>query len=101
MQQRVQNHSMKIKLQSSLILIIFYTTHVAFCQQYSWTNISSNLPKCSHDTVIINGGADTLIANISGISFLDDNHGWICTYHPFDGEPSAVLETTDGGLTWT
>lgn len=101
MQQRVQNHSMKFILQSSLILIIFYTTHVAFCQQYSWTNISSNLPKFSHDTVIINGGADTLIANISGISFLDDNHGWICTYHPFDGEPSAVLETTDGGLTWT
>jgi photosystem II stability/assembly factor-like uncharacterized protein len=86
------------------ILIFLYsllTVHGSLSQQYSWTNISANLPDFYNDTVIINGGADTLIANISGISFLDNNHGWICTYHPFDGEPSAVLETTDGGLTWT
>lgn len=82
-----------------LLLIIFHCSLNA--QQYGWTDISGNLPDFYNDTVIINGGADTLIVNISGISFLDDNHGWISTYHPFDGEPSAVLETTDGGLTWT
>ena len=84
-----------------LINLALCTLHFAFAQQYGWKNISANLPTFYNDTVIINGGADTLIANISGISFLDDNHGWICTYHPFDGEPSAVLETTDGGRTWT
>jgi len=84
-----------------ILLFSFCIFHFSFGQQYGWTNISSNFPDFYNDTVIINGGADTLIASISGISFLDDNHGWICTYHPFDGEPSAILETTDGGQTWT
>lgn len=87
-----------------LILILhlaFFNLHFAFAQQYGWTNITANLPDFVNDTVIINNGADTIIANISGLSFIDDNHGWICTNHPFDGEPSAVLETADGGVTWT
>ncbi len=83
-----------------LLLCSLFTVHCSLSQQYGWQNITGNLPDFYNDTVIINGGADTLIANISGISFLDDNHGWICTFHPFDGEPSAVLETTDGGQTW-
>jgi len=86
-----------------LILVFIFSLffiHFSLAQQYAWINISANLPKFFHDTVIVNNGADTLIANISGISFIDDNHGWICTYHPFDGDPSAVLETTDGGETW-
>lgn len=73
----------------------------SIAQQYGWTNITVNLPDFYNDTVIINNGADTIIASISGLSFIDDNHGWICTNHPFDGEPSAVLETTDGGQSWT
>ena len=86
-----------------LILILNYSflTLNCFAQQYAWQNISSKLPEFYRDTTIINGGADTIIANIHGISFIDDNHGWICTYHPFDAEPSAVLETTNGGQTWT
>jgi len=88
------------KLQAASLLFALCTLNFALAQQYGWTDISGNLPDFYKDTVIINGGADTLIANISGISFLDDNHGWISTYHPFDGEPSAVLETTDGGQTW-
>lgn len=30
-----------------------------------------------------------------------DSDGWICTSHPFDQDSSAVLETTDGGQTWS
>lgn len=70
-------------------------------QQYGWKNITANLPEFHRDTTIINDGADTIVARISGISFIDDNHGWISTGHPFDGDSSAVLETTDGGQTWT
>ncbi len=79
------------------IIIIFN----CYAQQYGWINISGNLPDFYRDTTIINNGADTIIASISGLSFVNNDHGWICTNHPFDGEPSAVLETTDGGLTWT
>ncbi len=91
----------RFKVQAACLLFALCPLNFAIAQQYGWTDISANLPDFYNDTVIINGGADTLIANISGISFLDDNHGWISTYHPFDGEPSAVLETTDGGQTWT
>ncbi|MBL7905115.1 MAG: T9SS type A sorting domain-containing protein [Bacteroidales bacterium] len=84
-----------------MIFLAFYIMHPTNGQQNSWTSITANLPDFINDTVIINNGADTIIANISGLSFIDDNHGWICTNHPFDGEPSAVLETTDGGATWT
>ena len=87
-----------------LIIILhfsFFIIFISFGQQYNWTTISANLPKFYRDTTIINGGADTIIASISGISFLDDNHGWICTGHPFDADPSAILETNDGGQTWT
>ncbi len=87
---------------SLLILASLLTLHCSlFAQQYGWTNITANLPDFNNDTVIINNGADTIIANISGLTFIDDNHGWICTNHPFDGEQSAVLETIDGGQTWT
>lgn len=97
--------SSPFRLKNLVILSALFLSQMliipAEAQEYSWLNISTNLPKFIRDTTIINGGADTMIANISGISFVDDNHGWISTYHPFDGEPSAVLETTDGGLTWT
>lgn len=73
----------------------------SFAQSSSWKNITDNLPRFHRDTTIINGGADTILAAISGISFIDDHHGWICTSHPYDGDSSAVLETTDGGQTWT
>jgi hypothetical protein len=87
-----------------LLLYLFFSFFISLfapAQQYGWKNITANLPKFFRDTSIINGGADTIVANISGISFIDDSHGWICTYHPFFGDFSAVLETTDGGQTWT
>ncbi|MDX9906533.1 MAG: YCF48-related protein [Bacteroidales bacterium] len=102
MKTKIQKSASRFILHRSLLLCSLLTAQCSLnAQHYGWTDISGNLPDFYNDTVIINGGADTLIANISGISFLDDNHGWICTYHPFDGEPSAVLETTDGGQTWT
>jgi photosystem II stability/assembly factor-like uncharacterized protein len=87
-----------------LLLSLFNFSFIifnCFAQQYGWIEISGNLPDFYRDTTIINNGADTIIASISGLSFLNDDHGWICTNHPFDGDASAVLETTDGGLTWT
>ncbi|HOX79016.1 MAG TPA: YCF48-related protein [Bacteroidales bacterium] len=102
MKPKTQKFASRLTLHCSLILCSLLTVHCSLnAQQYGWVDISGNLPDFYNDTVIINDGADTLIANISGISFLDDNHGWISTYHPFDGEPSAVLETTDGGQNWT
>lgn len=86
----------------SFILFVVSCLHgPVLSQPYGWKNITANLPKFHRDTTIINDGADTIIARISGITFLDNNHGWICTSHPFDGDSSAVLETIDGGLTWT
>jgi photosystem II stability/assembly factor-like uncharacterized protein len=101
MKTKSQKPASRFILHAAMILLALCPMPYALSQQYAWTNISANLPDFYNDTVIINGGADTIIANISGLSFIDDHHGWICTNHPFDGEPSAVLETTDGGLSWT
>ena len=102
MKPKIQKSASPINFHVLLICYSLLTIHCSLnAQQYGWSNITANLPKFYRDTTIINSGADTIIANISGISFLDDNHGWICTSHPFEGDPSAVLETTDGGLTWT
>jgi hypothetical protein len=69
-------------------------------QQYGWIDISANLPKYPFDTTIINNGADTIIANISDISFINDNEGWVTTWHPWSQDSAAILHTTDGGNTW-
>ncbi|MHC1706558.1 MAG: YCF48-related protein [Bacteroidales bacterium] len=90
-------------MKKCILIILISLAGMGICrgQQYGWSNISASLPDFYNDTVIINGGADTIIASISDICFLDDNHGWICTDHPFTSQPSAVLKTTDGGQTWT
>ena len=84
-----------------ILLLCLAFSGACLAQQPGWRNITANLPGFYRDTTIINGGADTIVAGISGISFIDDLHGWVSTNHPFDGDESAVLETTDGGETWT
>jgi hypothetical protein len=86
-----------------LIFIIHFSLfaiHFSLGQQYGWTDISQNLPDYPFDTVIINNGADTVIAHISDISFINDNEGWVSTWHAFSDENAAILHTTDGGGTW-
>ncbi len=86
-----------------LILIFHFSLfvfHFSLAQQYGWKDISNNLPDYPFDTTIINEGADTLIAQISDICFINDNEGWVTTWHAFDDENAAILHTTDGGETW-
>jgi hypothetical protein len=85
------------------LLIVHFalcTLNFALSQQYGWTDISHNLPDYSFDTTIINNGEDTLIAILTDISFINDNEGWITTWHAFSDENAAILHTTDGGETW-
>jgi hypothetical protein len=85
------------------LLIIHYSLfvfHNSLAQQYGWTDISKNLPDYPFDTTIINAGADTIFAHISDISFINDNEGWVTTWHPFNDQNAAILHTTDGGGTW-
>ncbi len=90
-----------ITIRNFLILhFAFFILHFSFAQQYGWTDISQNLPDYPFDTVIINNGADTGIANISDISFINDNEGWVTTWHAFSDQNAAILHTTDGGGTW-
>jgi photosystem II stability/assembly factor-like uncharacterized protein len=87
------------KLHIALLLLAISPTLYALCQQYGWTDISSNLPDFPYDTAIINNGEDTVIAGISGICFISANEGWIATSHPFE-DSAAILHTTDGGVSW-
>ncbi|MHC1706586.1 MAG: T9SS type A sorting domain-containing protein [Bacteroidales bacterium] len=88
-------------MKRTILIILFSMTGLvpSFAQQNAWVDISGNLPDFPYDTSIINGGADTIIANITDISFISDNEGWITTYHPFN-DSAAILHTTDGGFTW-
>ncbi|KAF0200491.1 MAG: hypothetical protein FD170_3456 [Bacteroidetes bacterium] len=86
----------------TLILILhfaFLIFHFSFGQQYGWQNISANLPDFPYDTTIINNGEDTIVANFQGMCFINDNEGWISTYHPWY-DSAAILHTTDGGGSW-
>lgn len=84
-----------------LILIIHSCLSIVNCysQQYGWINISRNIPPFPYDTTIMNNGQDTLIANLSDVYFINDNEGWITTWHAFD-DTAAILHTTDGGKTF-
>jgi len=84
----------------NLLFCSLLTVHSSFAQQYGWTDISGNLPDYPFDTTIINNGEDTLIANLSDISFINDDEGWITTWHAFNDENAAILHTTDGGESW-
>ncbi len=88
------------KLQALFLLLALSSTPYALSQQYGWTDISSRLPDYSHDTTFINGGVDTLIANLTDICFIDDNNGWITTSSTYSSEEAAILHTSDGGNTW-
>ena len=85
------------------IIILFcslFTVHCSLAQQYGWTDISSKLPDYPHDTTVINDGEDTIIAAIYDISFIDNDNGWVVTWHPFSDENAAILHTSDGGESW-
>jgi len=81
-----------------IALIIGYSFFSITClaQTYGWMDISGNIPDFPYDTTIINNGQDTLLANLSDLYFINDNEGWITSWHPFN-DTAAVLHTTDGG----
>jgi len=85
-----------------LLLILNYSLLIVNCfsQQYGWVDISGNIPPFPYDTTIINNGQDTIIAGFSDLHFIDDNEGWITTWHPFDNDSAAILHTIDGGNSW-
>ena len=86
-----------------LLVSLFHFSFIilnTFAQQYGWIDISGNIPPFPYDTTIINGGQDTIIAGLTDVFFIDDNEGWITTYHPFD-DTAAILHTTDGGTTFS
>ena len=57
-----------------MLYLASWLLYPASAQQYGWKNITDSLPDFFNDTVVINNGADTLIANLRWISFIDDNH---------------------------
>jgi photosystem II stability/assembly factor-like uncharacterized protein len=81
---------------------LFFLLGLCTClpaQTAGWQDISNNLPPFPYDTTIINQGADTLIANLSDLFFLNDLEGWVSTSHPYS-DSAAILHTTDGGDSW-
>ncbi|PKN96734.1 MAG: hypothetical protein CVU43_19185 [Chloroflexi bacterium HGW-Chloroflexi-5] len=82
-----------------LTINLFLST-ISLAQQNGWVDISNKLPDYPFDTAIINSGADTIIAHISDICFINDNEGWVTTWHPFSEESAAILHTTNGGDSW-
>jgi photosystem II stability/assembly factor-like uncharacterized protein len=88
-----------LKLQAALLLLCsLLTLHCSLsAQQYGWTDISGNIPDFPGDTIILNGGQDTIIAGFRSICFLDDDEGWIST-QVFDS--GVVLHTMNGGDSW-
>jgi len=96
----LKNKNEKRKMKNSRILLLcsLLTLHCSlYAQQYGWTDISGNLPDFPGDTIILNGGQDTIIAGFRSICFLDDDEGWIST-QVFDS--GVVLHTTNGGDSW-
>ena len=101
MKPKIRKTVSRLTLHASLILCSLLTVHSSLnAQQYGWTDISYRLPDYPYDTSIINGGADTLIANLTDICFIDDNNGWITTSSTYSSEEAAILHTYDGGNTW-
>jgi len=80
-------------------LTIFSITYYINAQTYGWVDISSNIPDFPYDTTIINSGADTIIAGLTDLYFINDLEGWISTWHPFS-DTAAILHTSDGGETF-
>lgn len=40
-------------------------------------------------------------ANLEGVGFVDENHGWVGGWGSADFEQGSTSETKDGGVTWT
>lgn len=85
------------KLLYFMILGVIFPLQILFSQEYGWTDISGNIPDFPGDTIILNGGQDTIIAGFRSICFLDDDEGWIST-QVFDS--GVVLHTMNGGDSW-
>jgi len=100
MKPKIQRSASRLTLQASFILLALCPMPNALSQQYGWVDISSRLPDYPNDTSIINGGADTLIANLTDICFIDNDNGWITTSSTYTSEEAAILHTVDGGNTW-
>ncbi len=83
-----------------LFVVLTFIFNQSFGQNYGWINISANLPDYPFDTTIINNGADTIYASFSDISFINDNEGWVSTWHPWEQDSAAILHTIDGGDSW-
>jgi len=99
MKPNVPKYATNFRLQAASFLFALCTLNYALAQQYGWQNISANLPDFPYDTTIINNGEDTIVANFQGMCFINDNEGWISTYHPWY-DSAVILHTTDGGSSW-
>ena len=97
MKPKSQKFASRFTLHASLLLCSLLTVHCSLnAQQYSWKNISANLPDLPYDTVIF--GGDTMVSMIRASHFLDDSNGWIVIHNAVDS--SFILHTANGGESW-
>ncbi len=87
-----------MKKQLLIFAFAFFLSPYAFSQEYGWKDISGNIPDFPYDTVYNNYG-DTIVALLTDVFFINDNEGWITTYHA-NNDTAAILHTTDGGQTF-
>ncbi len=72
-----------MKKQLLLLTIAFFLLTSSTAQQYTWHDISSNIP------------GDSLGLNLSDVHFINANEGWITS-----SMHTEIYHTTDGGLTF-
>jgi hypothetical protein len=86
-----RNQKKEIYMKLNLLLAIFMLLigfSNSFAQQYSWVDISNNLP------------ASTGTSSLSDLYFINDTEGWICSsalgeiYHTTDGGQTFAIQTT-------
>jgi len=81
---------------SILLLCSLFTVHCSLGQQYAGQIISGKLPDYPYDTTILTTERHADCHHFYIIS-LNDNEGWVDTWHPNSDENAAILHTTDGG----
>ena len=73
-----------MKTNLTIILLFILCSTAGFAQQYSWVNISNNLPN------------STGTVSLSDMYWINDNEGWICS-----GINGEIYHTNNGGQTFT
>ena len=73
-----------MKKQLLLLTIAFFLSTSSHAQQYTWHNISANIPQTGETP-----------PDLSDVYFVSDNEGWISS-----SSHAEIYHTTDGGLTF-